>query len=153
MQMELKVVNHKAFKKIYFNFLVICLLIVGGGFVLYKNGILIFPATLWALSIKNVFLYAMVGIALVFAFYIINNKKKLRKLATFEQRLSHFEKFYTRRLWWHVISCFTTIIFLLLTWHILFFYFGLFDLLSMWGAYPSKDLLKKELGEEDIIFN
>lgn len=151
--MELKVVNHKAFKKIYFNFLIICLLIVGGGFLLYKSSIRIFPDTLWALSLKNVFLYAIVGIALVFAFYIINNKQKLRKLATFEERLSHFEKFYTRRLWWHVASCFTTIIFLLLTWHILFFYFGLFDLLSMLGAFPSKDLLKKELGEEDLIFN
>lgn len=151
--MELNVVNHKAIKKNYFNFLVICLLIVGGGFVLYKNNILVFPVTLWALSLKNVFLYAIVGIALVFAFYIINRKQKLRKLASFEQKLAYFEKFYTRRLWWHVISCFTTTIFLLLTWHILFFYFGLFDLLSMLGAFPSKDLLKKELADEDIIFN
>lgn len=151
--MDLNIISHKKFKKIFINFLIICILIVGGGFALYKSGIGIFPDTIWALSIQNVFLYAAVGIGLVFAFYIITNKKKIRRLETFEQKLNHFEKFYTRRLWWHVVSCLTTVIFLLLTWHFLFFYFGLFDLLSMLGAYPSKDLLKSELGDDDLIFN
>jgi hypothetical protein len=151
--MDLKIVRHKTFKKIYYNFLVISILIITGGFIFYKTGIQIFPDQLWALSFKNVFLYAIVGMALVFGFYIINNKQKLKKLQSIEEKITLFEKYYTRRLWWHIISCLTTTLFLLLTWHILFFYFGLFDLVSMLGAFPSKEMLKRELAEEDLIFS
>ncbi len=151
--MDLKIVKHKTFKRIYLNFLLICILIITGGLVSYKTNFSIFPLTLWALSLKNVFLYTLVGLALVFAFYIISSKQKLRKLETFEEKITHFEKYYARRLWWHVASCLTTIIFLQLTWHVLFLYFGLFDLLSMLSAYPSKEILKRELDEEDLIFS
>jgi len=106
-----------------------------------------------ALSIKNILLYALVGAALIFAFYVMNNKSRLRKLQTFEEKILLYEKFFTRRLWWHVISCLTSAIFLQLTWHILFFYFGLFDILSMLSAYPSREIIKKDLNEEDILFN
>lgn len=106
-----------------------------------------------ALSLKNILLYSLVGTALIFAFYVVNNRKKLRNMGSFEEKIKHYEKFYTRRLWWHVISCFTSAVFLLLTWHIIFFYFGLFDMLSMLSAYPAKEVLKKELDEDELIFN
>lgn len=151
--MDLKIVNHKTFKKAYFNFFTICALVVSGSFILYKARINIFPFFISALSLQNILLYALVGAALIFAFFVLNNRSRLRKMQTFEAKIEHYEKFFTRRLWWHVISCLTSAIFLLLTWHILFFYFGLFDILSMLSAYPSKEILKRELDEEDIIFN
>jgi hypothetical protein len=153
MIMDLKIVNLKIFKKIFFNFLVICILIVAGGFILYKTGTHIFPELLWALSLKNVILYALAGLVLIVAFYIISQKQKLKKLKSFEEKIRMYEHYYTRRLWWHVVSCLTTAVFLLLTWHILFLYFGMFDLLSMLGTYPSKDNLKRELDEDDLIFS
>jgi hypothetical protein len=153
--MELKIVQHKTFKKIFVNFLVICMIIIAAGFILYKKRIALIPAYLGAFSLSNVFIYAAIGLLLVFAFYAINNnnKQKLKKLDSFDKKISFYERFYTRRLWWHVISCLTSVIFLQLTFHYIFFYFGLFDLLSMLSAYPSKEVLKKELDEEDLIFN
>ncbi len=152
-QMELKIVRHKTFKRIFINFLVICLIVNITSFILFKARINVFPFIWVALGVRNVLLYALVGVALIFAFYIISNKQKLRRLQTFDEKIRHFEKYYTRRLWWHVISCLTSAIFLQLTWHIIFFYFSLFDLLSLLSAYPSREILKKELDEEDLIFN
>ncbi len=151
--MDLKIVQHKTFKKIYFNFLVICIMIIAGGYFLYKKRVFLLPDFLGAFSAKNILLYVIIGFVLIFAFYVINNKKKLLKLASFEEKLRFYEKFYTRRLWWHVISCLTSVLFLQLTYHYIFIYFGLFDLLSMLAAYPSKEILKKDLDEEDLIFS
>ena len=151
--MELKIVPHKTFKKIFINFLVICVLIIAAGFVLYKKHIPLLPDFLGAYSFANVLIYALVGLVLIFTFYVINNKKKLRKLVNFDEKIAFYVRFYTRRLWWHVISCLTSVLFLQLTWHYIFIYFGLFDLLSMLSAFPSKEILKKDLAEEDLIFN
>lgn len=151
--MELKIVRHRTFRKIFFNFLVICLGIVATGYFLYKKRISLLPDFIGAFSLKNVLIYALVGAALVFAFYVINNKRKLQKLKTFDEKIIFYEKFYSRRLWWHAISCLTSVLFLQLTWHYIFIYFGLFDLLSMLAAYPSKEILKQDLNEEDLIFN
>lgn len=151
--MELKIVPHKTFKKIFINFLVICSLVVGLGWILYNRRISLFPGFLGAYSWTNVLIYALVGFVLVFAFYVINRKSRLRKLVKFEEKLAFYERFYTRRLWWHVISCVTSVFFLQLTFHYIFIYFGLFDLLSLASAYPSKELLKKDLDEEDLMFN
>ena len=153
--MELKIVPYKNFKKIYFNFLVICVLIIAAGFVMYKKHLALLPGFLAAYSLTNVLIYAIVGAALIAVFYLLNNnnRNKLKKLATFDDRISFYSRFYTRRLWWHVISCLTSVLFLQLTWHYIFIYFGLFDLLSMLSAFPSREILKKDLGEDDLIFN
>lgn len=151
--MDLKIINHKTYKKAYFNFFTICVLVVSGSFILYKARINVFPVFISALSFQNILLYSLIGAALIFAFFVLNNRSRLRKMQTFDEKMEHYEKFFTRRLWWHVISCLTSAIFLLLTWHILFFYFGLFDILSMLSAYPSKEILKRELDEDDILFN
>lgn len=151
--MDLKIVPHRTFKKIFFNFLVVCILLVAAGYFLYKQRISLFPSYLGAYTSTNVLIYALVGIMLVFGFYFINNKKKLRSLQNFEEKITFYEKLYTRRLWWHVISCLTSVFFLQLTFHYIFIYFGLFDLLSLLSAFPSRELLKKDLDESELIFN
>ncbi len=151
--MDLKIVPYKTFKKIFFNFLVICLLVVAAGYFLYNRRISLFTGFLGAYSTANVMIYALVGLALVFTFYVINNKKKLRSLSSFEDKIAFYEKFYSRRLWWHVVSCLTSVIFLQLTFHFIFIYFGLFDILSMISAFPSKEMLRRDLDESDLIFN
>jgi len=153
--MDLKVVPHKTFKRIFFNFLVICTLVVGTGFLLYRYRIPVFPAFLSAFSLKNVFLYAGVSAVLVLLFHLINHRKKqaIQRLTSVEEKIPVYEKFYSRRLWWHVVSCGASAFFLLLTYHYIFFYFGLFDLLSLLSNYPSRDMLKKEMDEEDLLFN
>ncbi|HPG11757.1 MAG TPA: hypothetical protein PLU37_09520 [Chitinophagaceae bacterium] len=150
--MNIKIVQQKEFKKRFFNFLLICILIIGTGFILYKKRISLFPGFLWAFDIKNVLLYAFIGLALVLAFFMINKKQQLKKIEGFENKMRYYEKFYTRRLWWHVISCASSVIFLQLTFHYIFIYFGLFDLLSMAASYPSRELLQKDLDEKDLIF-
>ena len=117
--MDLKIVQHKTFKKIFLNFLVICMILIAAGFILYKQRIVLIPAYLGAFSLSNVFIYAIINLLLVYAFYAINNnnRQKLKKLDSFDKKISFFERFYTRRLWWHVISCLSSVIFLQLTFH------------------------------------
>ena len=151
--MDLKIVKHTTFKKLYFNFLAVCILLLAVGYVLHNKKIHIFPELFSALSFKNVFIYILIGVALIIAFLKINNKKALKNLGSFEEKITRFEKHYTRKLWWHVTSCLSSIIFLQLTGHIIFIYFGLFDLLSMLSAYPSRQALQKELDEDDLLFH
>ncbi len=151
--MELKIVPYKAFKRIFFNFLAVCLLLLAGGLLLYKMRINIFPASLFAFSIKNVFVFTCISIALIFIFFAVNNKKELLRQKDFESRIAWYEKYYTRKLWWHVISVLSSVIFLLLTFHYIFLYFALFDLLSLFSSYPSKETLKNDLNENDLLFN
>lgn len=150
--MDLKIVPHKTFKKIFFNFLVVCVLVIATGYFLYRKRISLFPNFLGAYTSTNVLIYALVGVMLIFGFYVINNKKRLKSLQRFEDKIAFYEKFYTRRLWWHVVSCLTSVFFLQLTFHYIFVYFGLFDLLSMISAFPSKELLKKDLDESELMF-
>jgi hypothetical protein len=141
--MDLKVINLKPLKKIYFNFLALCLLITIGSFVLYKTGFQLFPGNNWVFEMKDFLLWGMVGLAVVFTMYQVNQRRKLQALPTVDAKISFFEVYYRHRLWWHVLSCVISGSLLLLTARMIFFYFCLFDLLSMLLAYPSEFIIKK----------
>ena len=74
--MDFKTVNRKPLKKIFFNFLIICLLITVGSFVLYNAGVQLFAGSDWVIRLKNAFLLGMIGIAMGFSFFSGRSKKK-----------------------------------------------------------------------------
>ncbi|HMK25249.1 MAG TPA: hypothetical protein VK483_04400 [Chitinophagaceae bacterium] len=150
--MDLKVIKLKPLRNIYLNFLVICLLITIGSFILYKTGFQFFRGSNWVVEMKNLLLWGMVGLAVVFTMYQVNQKKKLQALLTVDEKISFFEVYYRRRLWWHVLSCVVSGFLLLLTARMIFIYFCLFDVLSMLLAYPSEFIIKKEMKEDDLMF-
>jgi hypothetical protein len=94
----------------------------------------------------------MVGIAVVVTMWQVDQRKKLQALPSVDEKIVFFESYYRRRLWWHVLSCGVSAFLLLTTARMLFFYFGLFDLLTMFLAYPSKLIIKKEMREDDLLF-
>jgi hypothetical protein len=150
--MDIKIVTHKAFKKIYLNFFVLCCLLIAGGFILVQTGIRFFPAADWIVNLKNLFIYGMIGIVLLYTIYEQTQRRKLRSLDTFEEKISFFEQFYKKRLWWHVFACFTSILLLLLTYRRIFLYISFYDLFIMLSAYPSKIFLQREIQEDDLVF-
>ena len=150
--MDLKVIKLKPLKNIYFNFIAICLLITMGSFVLYKTGFQFFRGSNWVVEMKNILLWGMVGIAVLVTMYQVNQRRKLQALPTVDEKITFFEVYYRYRLWWHVLSCVVSGFLLLLTARMIFFYFGLLDLLSMLLAYPSEFIIKKEMKEDDLLF-
>jgi hypothetical protein len=150
--MDLKVINLKLLKKIYLNFLTICILITIGSFVFYKIGVQFFRSSSWVIEMKDLLLWGMVGLAVVFTMFQVNQRRRLQALLTVDEKISFFEAYYRKRLWWHVLSCAVSGFLLLLTVRMIFLYFCLFDLLSMFFAYPSEFIIKKEMKEDDIMF-
>ena len=150
--MDLKVINLKPLKKIYFNFLALCLLITIGSFVLYKTGFQLFRGSNWVIEMKDFLLWGMVGLAVIFTMYQVNQRRRLQALQTVDEKITFFEVYYRRRLWWLILSCIVSSFLLLLTARMIFFYFCLFDLLSMLVAYPSELIIKKELKEDELMF-
>ena len=150
--MDLKIINQKQLKRIYINFLVICLLITGGSYILFQSGFRFFEGSDWVNEMTNILLYCMIGIVIVFTYFQMSQRKKLRVLPTIEEKIIFYEKFYRYRLWWHVLACFVSAFLLLLTGRNIFFYIGLFDLLEMLLSYPSQLIIKKEMKEDELIF-
>lgn len=149
--MELKVVDQKPLKKTYYSFLAICSLITAGSTVLYFTGIGFFQFSGWAVRLKDIFLLLVVCGAAIFFFFQQAQRKKMAALTDFNERVAFFETFYRTRLWWQVFSCVLSGFLLLVTRNIIFLGFCLFDYISMLIAYPSPLIIKKELGDDDII--
>jgi hypothetical protein len=103
--MDLKVINLKPLKKIYFNFLALCLLITIGSFVLYKTGFQLFRGSNWVIEMKDFLLWGMVGLAVIYTMHQVNQRRRLQALLTVEDKITFFEVFYRRRLWWLILSC------------------------------------------------
>jgi hypothetical protein len=151
--MELKIVQHKTFKKIYFNFLAICLSVSALSILLYLKKFYLFGYIDWVGKAKYIFLFALIGLGAMFSWYHKSQREKLQKINDFQSKLELYETFYKNRLWWHVISCMATGFLLLITFHYFFIFFLILDLLSLAISYPSEPLIKRELNEDDIIFN
>lgn len=152
LSMDFKTVNRKPLKKIFFNFLIICLLITVGSFVLYNAGVQLFAGSDWVIRLKNAFLLGMIGIAMGFSFFQAGQKRKLQALPSVEEKIKFYEIFYRNRLWWQVLSCLVSGFLLLLTHRTIFLFFCLFDLLMMAAAFPSELIIKKELNEDELLF-
>jgi hypothetical protein len=151
--MELKVVEQKPLKRIYFNFLAICATITVGSLILFLTGFGFFQYALWAIKLKDIFLLMVICLAGMFFFYQQAQRKKLLQISSFEDRIRFYETFYRNRNWWQVFSCVISCFLLLLTHRLIFLAFCLFDLITMLIAYPSPEMIRKDLGDEEIIVN
>jgi hypothetical protein len=77
---------------------------------------------------------------------------KLYSVESFEDRARQHQRIYQFRLFWFLFSAFTSCCLFVLAQHRLFFYFALFDTLLLVMNYPNKQVFRRELQEEEIIF-
>lgn len=150
--MDLKVINLKTLRRTHLSFLSLCVLILAASFLLFRMGFQAFPGSSWVIDLKNIFLYGMIGVAFAFSMFEASQRSKIRSLPTLEEKIKAYERFYRNRLWWHVMACATSGFLLLLTFRMLFFYICVFDLLMILLAWPAQFRIKREIGEEEIIF-
>ncbi len=147
-----KIVDMKVYKKIYLNFLTVMTMMAVACFLLVRNGIFIN----WNIgnpeTITNILLFGMVGLALLYSFYLRSLKEKMQRLTNFEEKLAFHRRYFKTRMWWNILSGAISCFLYLLTAHRFFFWFVLFDFLSLLIIFPNKFFFKKELNDDEIIF-
>lgn len=151
--MELKVVEQKPLKRIYYNFLAICSAIIVGSLILFLSGYGFFQYAIWATKLKDIFLLLVICLAGIFFFYQQAQRKKLVQYSNFDDKIRFYESFYRNRNWWQVFSCVISCFLLLITHRLIFLAFCLWDLVTMLIAYPSPAMIRKDLGDEEIMVN
>lgn len=142
----------KVYRKTYFNFLAIMTIMAAGSFFLVQSGIYINWSSGNSNVITDVLLVTMIGVAVLYSFYLKRLKEKMQSILDFEEKLSFHRKYFNTRMWWNIASGAVSCFLYLLTAHRFFFWFVLFDFLSLLIVFPNKFFFKKELNDDEIIF-
>ncbi len=153
MEPMVKIVDMKVYKKIHLNFLTIMCLMAVASVVLVKNSFYIIPwNTAGSKITTDVLLIGMIGLALLYSFYLRKQKEKMQGIIDFDEKLIFHRRYYRIRMWWLILSGATSCFLYVLTVYRFFFWFVLFDFLSLLLAFPSKFFFKRELNDNDVIF-
>jgi NADH:ubiquinone oxidoreductase subunit K len=147
-----KTVDMKVYRKIHLNFLTIMCLMAVASFILVQNGFYINWNFEGSTITVDILLIAMIGLAILFSLYSRRQKIKMQAIADFEEKLSFHRRYFWIRMWWLLLSGATSCFLFVLTSYRFFFWFVLFDFLSLLLAFPNKLLFKRELNEDEIIF-
>lgn len=91
-------------------------------------------------------------LAFVHAYYQRKRLQKINGMEDFEEKGAAYQRLYTFRVLWYLFSSYTSCLLYVLAMHKLFLLFALFDLLQLIFNYPNRNIFKRELQNEDIIF-
>lgn len=150
--MQLTVVNFKKYKQIFFVSLIVNVIAVNISYFFVKNGTFSFEQ----FYNKPLAMPVLIGmIALAWMHTILTRKKvdKLTKINDFERRVVMHERIYWFRMLWYLFSCIVCCILFILVTKKFFLYYAIFNVVFLLLLYPNKAVFKKELRNEEIIFN
>ena len=150
--MDKLTINLSAFRKKFILFFLLVCLVVIGGYLLVLNGYTILKSPEDTTELRNIFIIALIGLALVASWWKRNQKKKLVSTRTFSGKLSYYKRIYLSRLWWNLFSASAASFLFVLTGRFIFLYFALFEVLITALSYPFELVIKSDLGREDIVF-
>lgn len=142
----------KLYRKIYLNFLTVMTLMAVTCFLFVRNGFYINWKIGDSGTMTDIFLWGMVGIAIIYSFYLRRLKEKMQGIIDFAEKLSFHRRYFRIRMWWNILSGASSCFLYLLTANRFFFWFVLFDFLSLLIVFPNKFFFKKELNDDEIIF-
>lgn len=149
--MELYPVSVKKYKRLFIAILITNIVLITVPFVLVKMGYVFFPAYKGSKLIS----YSLMGFLIAVSLLQVNyQRKKLIQIAwipSFTERLHHYDKLFTIRMYWHLLSCIVTAIIVTVTLDTYFFYYGIFDVVFAFMYYPRLALFRRELREENIV--
>ena len=147
-----KIVDMKVYRKIYLNFLTIMTIMSVASFLLVRNGFYIHWDIGNTKNITDIFLWGMIGVAIPYSFYLRRLKGKMQLIIDFDKKLAFHRRFFSFRMWWSIVSGAISCFLYLLTTNRFFFWFVLFDFLSLLIVFPNRFSLKRELNDDEIIF-
>lgn len=150
--MDIKTVDLSDYKRNFKLFFSITASIVVASYIIVVAGYRIIANPTEADKLKNLFLFLLILLAVVFNYFLQNQKKKLVFIGDFEKKLFSYKKLYLFRLWWYLFSASSSAFLYILTGRSLFFFFALFDVAMTFIIYPNKRIFNAELGEDDIDY-
>lgn len=145
-------INIKKYKTLFIFILIANIVLITVPFVLVKMGYVFFPAYKGSKLVS----YSLIGllIAGTLLLQVKYQRKKLIQIAWmpfFDARIKLYNKLFTIRMYWHLVSCIVTAIIIIVTLDTYFFYYGILDVVMAFMYYPRLVLFQRELREENIV--
>lgn len=145
-------INIKKYKTLFIFILIANIVLITVPFVLVKMGYVFFPAYKGSKLVS----YSLIGllIAGTLLLQVKYQRKKLIQIAWmpfFDARIKLYNKLFTIRMYWHLVSCIVTAIIIIVTLDTYFFYYGILDVVMAFMYYPRLALFQRELREENIV--
>ena len=145
-------INIKKYKTLFIFILIANIVLITVPFVLVKMGYVFFPAYKGSKLVS----YSLIGllIAGTLLLQVKYQRKKLTQIAWmpfFDARIKLYNKLFTIRMYWHLVSCIVTAIIIIVTLDTYFFYYGILDVVMAFMYYPRLALFQRELREENIV--
>lgn len=147
-----RTIEMRPYRKLFLNYFVLSCAIVIISYWMAQNSFYLGWHDTSSTMIKNILLYGMIAVSIVYSLYLKSQKTKLNNQIDFDEKKKFHEKYFRIRMAWYVGSSFISCILFLLVANWFFFYFALFELLLLLIVYPTKFFFKKEFGDDDIVF-
>ncbi|MGC4034770.1 MAG: hypothetical protein QM764_02340 [Chitinophagaceae bacterium] len=147
-----KAIAMAPYKKLFFTFLLIVSIIVGGSFYLMKLGLYIRHSLEKTGKTQNIIVFVIVLSSIIYSSYITKQKVKLHALENFEEKKSFHKTYYRTRKIWVAGNCFALCISFLIVANWLFIYFSLAEMLVFLIYFPNERFFRKELKGDEIVF-
>jgi len=103
-------------------------------------------------QVINVLLIGVVGIAVVYGYYLRKLRIRLLTILEFEKKMAFHRKYFLIKMWWNLLSGIVSCSLYLLTARKFFFWFVLFDLFTLLLSSPRAAFFKRELNDDEIVF-
>lgn len=144
-------ISIKKYKTLFIIILIANILLITVPFVLVKTGYVFFPAYKGSKLVS----YSLIGLLIAGALLQVKyQRKKLIQIAWmpfFDTRVKLYDKLFSIRMYWHLLSCIVTAIIIIVTLDTYFFYYGILDVIMAFMYYPRLALFQRELREENIV--
>jgi len=139
------------YRKLYYGVLATLAMIVGSSFFLVRYSPYNFSSfTIQRLAVP--IMAVLAGLSFAHSYYRKRQLKQIQLLNSFELKLPAYEQLYRFRLLWFLFSGACCSAVYLLSLHRLFLFFALFDAIMLAMHYPNKEVIRKELQNQDILF-
>ena len=149
--LELFTVNVKNHKRAWQLAVTICGMAVAGSFLLVQNGITIFFTFGQSTNVTTPIMLVFLAVTFIYSYYSRRMLKKLDTFEDFETKLVQYEKIYKTRMVWRVVTSLLTCFLYVLTARNWFLFFGIFELVLTFAAFPNKTIFRKELKNDEIV--
>ena len=150
--MDLYTIDVRRYRNIFWQTLIPKLVVAVASFFMVTNGIYLLEGFDPGKKLTLPVLILLVILATFHSQYQRKRLAKLQEITDFDQRVEEYEKFYQFRLLWYLFSCLVSCGLSLLTGRYLFLGFAALDILISLPLFPSLQLFKRELKNEEIIF-
>jgi hypothetical protein len=139
-----------AFKKVFFQALMIQFACIIASYVAVRAGIIIPAGIALGRSITLPVLALMTIAAFILSRWESRKIKDLSKIE-FDERVVRYLEIYKSRVSWFILNCFISCLLFFVTTRSLFLYFALFDVLRSFSNFPTKAVFRRDLKTNDII--